>query len=213
MKNAHLRMAKLTFVRQTRDTVTNISIHLHRLVAERPPEPHAPAQLHLVSAFGGDQEIGATVAAALEGLRFQIAVGGEEFIGGLGEKPAIYRSSLQVPGRKRPVRHIVLLSRELMETTLGANGEARRTVLFDEQADFVLHRLSVRFGMPVLPEWGEWFRTELDRRRLIEPIFGWNCSPVVVKGTKLRMLRVLSQGLKRRSIQVPDEGSWDVPSS
>jgi hypothetical protein len=197
-------MGKLTFVRQTRDTVTNVSIHLHRLVAERAPEPHASAELHLVSAFGGDQEIGATVAAALEGLRFQITVGsGEEFIGGLGEKPAIYRSSLQIPGRKRPVRHVVLLSRELMETT----------VLFDEQADFVLHRLSVRFGMPVLPEWAVWFRRELDRRRLIEPIFGWNCSPVVVKGTKLRMLRVLSQGLKRRSIQVPDEGSWDVPSS
>lgn len=199
-------------MRQTRDTVTNVSIHLHRLVAERAPEPHASAQLHLVSAFGGDQEIGATVAAALEGLRFQIAVGGEEFIGGLGEKPAIYRSSLQIPGRKRPVRHVVLLSRELMETTLGANGDARRTVLFDEQADFVLHRLSVRFGMPVLPEWADWFRTELDRRRLIEPIFGWNCSPVVVKGTKLRLLRVLSQGLKRGSIHVPDEGSWDVPS-
>jgi hypothetical protein len=140
-------------------------------------------------------------------------VGGEEFIGSLGEKPAIYRSSLQIPGRKRPVRHAVLLSRELMETTLGANGDARRTVLFDEQAEFVLHRLSVRFGMPVLPEWAGWFRMELDRRRLIEPIFGWNCSPVVVKGTKLRMLRVLSQGLKRGSIQVPDERSWDVPSS
>ena len=213
MKNAHLRMGKLTFVRQTRDTVTNVSIHLHRLVAERAPEPHASAQLHLVSAFGGDQEIGATIAAGLEGLLFQIAVGSEEFIGGLGEKPAIYRSSLQIPGRKRPVRHAVLLSRELMETTLGANGDARRTVLFDEQADFVLHRLSVRFGMPVLPEWADWFRRELDRRRLIEPIFGWNCSPVVVKGTKLRMLRVLSQGLKRGSIHVPDEGSWDVPSS
>ncbi len=200
-------------MRQTRDTVTNVSIHLHRLVAERAPEPHASAQLHLVSVFGGDQEIGATIAAALEGLRFQIAVGGEEFIGSLGEKPAIYRSSLQIPGRKRPVRHAVLLSRELMETTLGANGDARRTVLFDEQAEFVLHRLSVRFGMPVLPEWAGWFRMELDRRRLIEPLFGWNCSPVVVNGTKLRMLRVLSQGLKRGSIQVPDERSWDVPSS
>ena len=189
-------------MRQTRDTVTNVSIHLHRLVAERAPEPHASAQLHLVSAFGGDQEIGATIAAALEGLRFKVAAGGDEFTGSLGEKPAMYRSSLQIPGRKRPVRHVVLLSRELMETTLGADGDARRTVLFDEQADFVLHRLSVRFGIPVLPEWAAWFRGELERRRMIEPILGWNCSPVVVKGTKLRLLRVLSHGLKRGSIQV-----------
>lgn len=213
MKNAHLRMGKLTFVRQTRDTVTNVSIHLHRLVAEQAAEPHGSARLHLVSGFGGDQEIGATVAAALEGLRFQVSVGEDEFIGSLGEKPAICRSSIQVPGRKRPVRHVVLLSRDLMETALGADGDARRTVLFDEEAGFVLHRLSMRFGIPVLPEWAEWFRKELDLRRLIEPIFGWNCSPVVVKGTKLRLLRIFSQGLKRGLIHVPDEGSWDVSPS
>lgn len=195
-------MGKLVFVRQTRDTVTNVSIHLHRLIAERPPGPHTSARLHLVSGFGGDQEIGAAVAAALEGLRFQVSVGGDEFSGSLGEKPTIYRSSLQIPGRKRPVRHVVLLSRELMETTLGAGGDARSTVLFDSSADFVLHRLSVRFGIPVLPEWADWFLGELRRRRMIEPITGWNCKPVAVNGTKLRILRVLSQGLRRRQISV-----------
>ena len=204
MKNAHLRLGKLTFVRQTRDTITNVSVHLHRLIAEQPGDPRSSTQIHLISAFGGDQDIGATIAAALEGLRFQLAFGETEFIGSLGEKPVVYRASFQIPGKKRPVRHVVLLSKDFFETTLGANGEARRTVLFDDDADFVLHRLSVRFGLPVLPAWAIWFREELSRRNLIESLLGFNCSPNAVKGTKLRLLRVLAQGLRRKHIQVPE---------
>ena len=90
------------------------------LVAEPPPDSKSATELHLVSVFGGDQEIGATLAAAHEGLRFQVRIGGSEFIGTLGEKPVVYRSSLQIPGRKRPVRHAVILSKALFETTFGA---------------------------------------------------------------------------------------------
>ena len=203
MKNAHLRMGKLTFVRQTRDTITDVSVHLDRLVAEPPPDSRTSTDLHLVSIFGGDQEIGATIAAVHEGLRFQIGIGGQEFIGSLGEKPVVYRASLQIPGRKRPVRHAIVLSKTFFETTFGARNEARRTVLFDNTADFILHRLAVRFGLPVLPEWAEWFRSELERRRLIEGLLGLNCNPIAVKATKLRLLRILGQGVRRKAIQIP----------
>jgi hypothetical protein len=200
-------MGKLTFVRQTRDTITNVSVRLDRLVAEPPLDSRTATDLHLVSAFGGDQEIGATLTAAHEGLRFQVGIGGQEFIGTLGEKPVVYRASLQIPARKRPVRHAVILSKALFETTFGAKSEARRTVLFDSSAEFVLHRLAVRFGLPVLPEWAEWFHAQLLRRGIVEELTGLNCSPIAVKGTKLRMLRILSQGLRRRAIEIPPEGS------
>ena len=36
MENAHLRMGKLTFVRQTKDSITRVTLHLERLVAEAP---------------------------------------------------------------------------------------------------------------------------------------------------------------------------------
>src|SRR5207247_4348488 len=149
--NAHLRMSKLTFVRQTRDTITNITVGLNCLVAE-PSDSQTATTLHLVSVFGGDQDIGAVLAAAQETLRFRVATGAREFVGTLGEKPVLYRASLQIPERKRPVRHAVLLSKVLFETTLGANSEARRTVLYDDTSEFVLHRLAVRFGLPVSPE-------------------------------------------------------------
>ena len=203
MQNAHLRMGKLTFVRQTRDTITNVSVHLDRLVAERAPDSSTATELHFVSVFGGDQDIGAMIAAAHEGLRFQIGIGPQGFIGTLGEKPVVYRVSLQVPGRKRPVRHAVILSTAFFETTFGAKNEARRTVLFDSSAQFVLHRLAVRFGLPILPAWADWFRNELQRRGLVQDLIGLNCDPIAVKGTKLRMLRILSQGLRRRSISIP----------
>jgi hypothetical protein len=196
-------MGKLTFVRQTRDTITNVSVRLDRLVAEPLPDSRTATDLHLVSVFGGDQEIGATLSAAHEGLRFQAGIAGQEFIGTLGEKPVVYRASLQIPGRKRPVRHVVILSKDFFETTFGAKSEARRTVLFDRSAEFVLHRLAVRFGLPVLPEWSEWFSHELDHRRLVEELVGLNCNPIAVKGTKLRMLRILSQGLRRKAIEIP----------
>jgi hypothetical protein len=203
MQNAHLRMGRLTFVRQTRDTITTVSAHIDRLIAEPPEDPRRETSLHLVSVFGGDQEIGAMLGAVHEGLRFQIESGDTAFIGSFGEKAAIYRASLQVPGRKRPVRHAVVLSKTLFETTLGANGEARRTVLFGHSPDFVLHRLAVRFGLPVLPDWAPWFDGELGRRGLVEELVGLNCTPVAVKATKLRLLRILSQGLRRNAIEIP----------
>lgn len=200
MENAHQRMGRLTFVRQTRDSVTDVSVHLEKLVAEA--QDDRSATFHLVSVFGGDQEIGAVIAAAQEGLRFQTECGERRLLGTLGEKPAVYRASLQIPGRKRPVRHAILLSRTFYETTLGANSEARRTVLFDSAPAFVLHRLSVRFGLPILPEWAEWFHSEVIRRGAVEPLVGWNCTPIVIKGTKLRMLRLLGQGLRHKRLAI-----------
>ncbi len=202
MHNAHLRMGKLTFVRQTRDTITNITLTLNCLVAE-PPELQAGASIHLISIVGGDQDVGAVVAAAQEGLRFRVSIAEREFTGSLGEKPIIYRASIQLPQRKRPVRHVVILSKPFFETTLGANSEARRTVLYDDGAGFVLHRLAARFGLPVLPDWAEWFCAELRRREMIDELIGLNCNPIAVKGTKLRLLRILGQGLRRKAIEIP----------
>ena len=168
---------KLKFVRQTRDTITEVSLHLDRLVAEKPAEPRSAVQIHLVSVFGGDQEVGAIAAAIADEQRFQISLPGwAELFGFLGEKPVLYRASLQIPGRKRPVRHLAAVSQTLFGTTLGADGQARRTILYDGSPEFVLHRLAVRFGLPALPEWAEWFGSDLERRGLVEELLGFNCS-------------------------------------
>ena len=75
-----------------------------------------------------------------------------------------------------------------------------------------MHRLAVRFGLPVQPDWAQWFRAELDRRGLVEELAGVNCSPITVKGTKLRMLRILSQGLRRKAITIPPKEAVPKPA-
>ena len=80
MQNAHLRMGKLTFVRQSRDSISNITVGLNCLVAE-PPDSSNATTLHLVSVFGGDQDVGAVVAAAHEALRFRVSIATHEFLG------------------------------------------------------------------------------------------------------------------------------------
>ena len=203
MQNAHLRMGKLTFVRQTRDTITNITVGLNCLVAE-PRDSQTATTLHLVSIFGGDQDIGAVLAAAHEALRFRVATDDRDFVGTLGENLVLWDVGAELQAQAS-VRHAVLLSKVFFETTLGANSEARRTVLYDDTSEFILHRLAVRFGLPVLPEWAEWFGAELRRRGMVEELIGLNCNPVAVKGTKLRLLRILSQGLRRKAIAIPAE--------
>jgi hypothetical protein len=90
---------------------------------------------------------------------------------------------------------------------LGADGEARRTILYDNSPSFLLHRLAGRFGLPVLPEWAQWFHSEVRRRGLVEDLIGFNCAPVAVNGNKIRLLRILSQGLRRHQIQLPLENA------
>lgn len=182
-----------------------MSLHLDRLVAEPPKDEYGSAILHFVSVFGGDQEVGAIAAAVADGQRFHVHVNGNEFVGDLGSKAILYRASLQIPECKRPVRHLVAMSQAHFETTLGANGDAKRTILFDSTPEFVLHRLAVRFGLPVLPEWAQWFHAEIRRRGMMVQLVGLNCSPVVVKGNKIRMLGVLRQGLRRGQIAFPPE--------
>lgn len=212
MENAHLRLGNLTFVRQTRDSVTHVSLHLDRLVAEPAKEAHGAAQFHFVSIFGGDQEVAAFAAAIADGQRLQASAFGTEVIGSLGEKPTLYRASLQIPGRKRPVRHLIAVSKELLATTFGANGDAKSTILFDRSPDFVLRRLAMRFGVPFLPEWAGWFQAELVRRGLVTDLIGMNCTPITIRGTKVRMLRILGQGLRKGGIAIASQTMGTVSS-
>ena len=77
--------------------------------------------------------------------------------------------------RKHAVRHLVAVSEELSLTQAGASPDAQRTILCDDDTRFILYRLGVRFGLPVLPEWSEWVVTELRRLRALTPLIGLGC--------------------------------------
>jgi hypothetical protein len=63
--------------------------------------------------IGGDSEIGALWAAVTEGALFQIQLPDQpSIVASLGLEAQCFRGSVIVPGRKRPVRHLVAVSAE-----------------------------------------------------------------------------------------------------
>ena len=206
-------MGTLQFTKIARDTTIDVRVHLDRAIAEHDSEKKS-ARCHLFSVFGNDQEIAAIAAALSEEARFYLTAPGiARLMIAVGPEPVVYRGSLSVPGRRRPIRHLVALSDELAKTCAGGNPGARRTILCRDEAEFVLFRLGVRFGLPVLPDWSDWFTDELMRRRAIEPLIGIGCSPVLVKGTKKRFLGWIGHGLRHRLICVPESREvrpWQV---
>ena len=216
MKNAHLRMGTLQFIKVLRDTTIDVSVRMDRLIAEHEADGRS-TRCHLLSVVGNDQEIAAIAAAISDEARFY-ATGPDfsRFMTSLGKEAEVFRATINIPGRRRPLRHLVAVSEELSQTRSGGNPSARRTVLCEDDPAFLLYRIGARFGLPVLPEWSEWFASELKRHRAIEPLMGLGCRPVLVKGTKKRFLGWIGHALKRDRIMIPHDGlvsPWRVQSS
>src|SRR5229473_1403127 len=168
MQNAHERFGTLEFTKRTKDTATRVRVYIDRVVLETAKDERGQAVAHLVSMIGGDAEIGALWAAVTEGELFQIQLpGGTPIAASLGLEAQCFRGSVAVPGRKRPVRHLVAVSAELTKTKPGADREGTRTVLCDDDPAFVLYRIASRYGVPVVPEWAPWFIRELNERKAI----------------------------------------------
>ena len=215
MKNAHLRMGSLQFTKMLRDTTIDITLRMDRMIAEHDADNRS-ARCHLLSVIGNDQEVAAIAAAIADEARFY-ASGSDvnRLMVTLGKEAEVFRSSMSIPGRRRPLRHLVAISEELSKTRAGGNPTARRTILCDDDRAFLLYRIGVRFGLPVLPEWSEWFGQMLEHKNTIEPLMGIGCTPVVVKGTKKRFLGWIGHALKRGAIRIPEScqsALWQVPT-
>jgi len=215
MQNAHARFGMLEFTKHTKDTATRVRVHVDRVVLEPAKNEPNQAGAHLISMIGGDSEIGALSAAVVEGALFQIHLPTlPPIAASLGSEAQCFRGSVMVPGRKRPVRHLVAVSAELAKTKPGADREGPRTILCDDDPMFVLYRIAYRYGLPALPEWAPWFMRELNQRKAIASLLGFGCSPVLVKGNKQTFLKWIGRALKERLIQIPKKNgsiSWQLP--
>jgi hypothetical protein len=203
VRNAHLRFGVLRYTRGAHDTTIDVRVHMDRLILEQRQD--GCAQVHLVSLVGNDADIGGAWAVILDSRSFWLSAPGlSEASATLGDKPQCWRGSISIPGRNRPLRHLVAVSRELALTAPGGDNASRRTILCADDPVFVLYRIAQRFGLPVVPEWAEWFVGELQLRKAIEPLLGLGCSPVVVKGTGKAFLHWIGKAVKRSVIRVPE---------
>jgi len=214
MKNAHERFGVLEYTKRMKDTTTRIRLRVDRFIGE--VDDGGTCKGHLISVLGGDSDVGAIWAAVVEQNHFTVeAPGAEPLVITLGEGALCFRGTINVGGR-RPIRHLVAISAELAKTRPGMDPEGRRTILCDKNPTFVFYRISQRFGLPVVPDWAEWFAEELERRGAIKPLLGLGCSPVLVSGTKKMFLKWIGRALRQKRIQFPEGNGpvrWSLPYS
>ncbi len=212
MKNAHLRFGWLTYVKSTEKTTTSIKLRLDRFIGEVLPEPPRQAKAHLISVIGGDTQIAAVSAAISLGDRFMVEAPGVQPIRVCLDRNAqCFKGSVQLAGRKKPLRHLIGLSEEFASSNVSAS--SGRTLLAGSGSRFIWSSVAHIHGIPGIPEWADWFAGELDSHNAIVRALGIGCDPVLVKGEKEQFLDWLSWGVESEAIKFPAEtGSIRWPS-
>lgn len=198
MKNAHERFGQAEFERRLKDTTTRIRLTADCFIGEQ-PDRNSASMGHLLSVFGTDVEVAAVWAAVL--AEEEIQVTGPNLVPrrvSFGERPSVYRGTLTVPGRRRPVRHLVVASRRLR-----AEGDPARIIVKGNSPEAVLRAAVNCHGLPLLPSWDEWFVARLRKAGRLRPLSGLNCSPVAIRGTKAEFLDWIGAALKHGEIRIP----------
>jgi hypothetical protein len=204
MRNAHLRFGWLTYVKSTEKTTTSIRLRLDRFIGEVLPDPPRQAKANLVSVIGGDTQIAAISAAISLGDRFMVEGPGVQAIRVCLERNAqCFKGSIQLAGRKKPLRHLIALSEEFASTNVSAG--SGRTLLASSEKEFIWASIAHIHGIPGIPDWADWFASELETHRAIIPALGIGCAPVLVKGGKEQFLSWLRWGVESGAVGLPPE--------
>lgn len=212
MKNAHLRFGWLTYVKSTEKTITSIKLRLDRFIGELSPDPPRQAKAHLISVIGGDTQIAAISAAVSMADRFMVEGSSVPPVRICLERNAqCFKGSIQMPGRKKPWRHLVAISEEFASGNVPAN--SGKTLLAGSDNLFVWASIADTYGIPGIPAWADWFADELRTHRAITPTLGIGCDPAIVSGDKEQFLDWLGWGVESETLKFPSmPGSIRWPS-
>jgi hypothetical protein len=152
--------------------------------------------------IGGDTQVAAVSAAISLGDRFMVEGPGVQPIRiCLERNPQCFKGSVQLAGRKKPLRHLVALSEEFSSSNV--SGSSGRTLLASSENRFIWASIAHIHGIPGIPEWADWFADELESHKAIIRALGIGCAPVLVKGEKEQFLSWLSWGVESEAIRFP----------
>ena len=200
MKNAHRRFGWLSYYKRTEKTTTTFKVRLDRFIGEVEPDSARRAKAHLISVVGGDTQIAAINAAISTDDSFEVEGPDVDHISvSLGRNAQTYRAALQLTDRKKPLRHLIGVSEELLNNV----GSTGRTILARSDPAFLWMSLAQIHGLPGTPEWADWFYQRLEKHKSIIPMLGIGCKPVIVKGDKKSFLRWLGMGVQRGFLGFP----------
>ena len=143
--------------------------------------------------IGGDTQVAAVSAAITLGDRFMVEGPGVQPIRVCLERNAqCFKGSIQLAGRKKPLRHLIAVSEEFASSNTSAS--SGRTLLAGSENGFVWASLAHIHGIPGIPDWADWFGSELNTHKAIIPALGIGCAPVLVKGEKEQFLSLAQLG-------------------
>lgn len=209
MINAHLRLGRLSYELVGEKRRTLISVVLDRLVAEFDGPQTGQGKAHLLSVVGSDAEIGAISAALSKDSTFSIQAPGMEPVRvHLEGKPDCYKGTVMVPGRNRPLRHLIAISQQWLISTMSA--APGQIFLLDSSPEFVWTNLAYIYGLPGRPEWAEWFYLQLTSQRCVVPLLGVGCDPVLIRGDRNLFLDWLGRGVASGALKFPVENGGVV---
>jgi hypothetical protein len=197
MQNAHLRLGRLQYTRNTEKTNTQISVHVDHYIGNG-------EQAHLLSLFGGDAEVGAIRAAIFEKHTFTLTFpdGSTKHVG-LGPDAACYNGSLLLQGGKRTLRHLLAVS-----ASLSANGTAGQTFIMNlnkETKELTWSTVVTLLGLPADPRWGNVVLGEMRNDKLIRRLDGIGCNPAVVIGTREDFMKRMGQARSMNLLPFPEK--------
>jgi hypothetical protein len=197
MQNAHLRLGRLQYTRNTEKINTQISVHVDHYIGNG-------EQAHLLSLFGGDAEVGAIRAAIYEKhtLTLTFPNGATKHVG-LGPDAACYNGSLSLQGAKRTLRHLVAVS-----ASLAANGTAGQTFIMNlnqETKELTWSTVVSLLGLPADPRWGNVVLGEMRKDKLLRRLDGIGCDPAIILGTGQDVMDRIGEALQAGLLALPEK--------
>ena len=197
MQNAHLRLGRLEYRRNSGKTDTRISVQVDRYVGEG-------EDAHLASLFGGDAEMGAITGAIHEKHTFTVMFpDGREKVVGFGPDAACYRGSVNLHGRKQPLRHLVAVS-----SSLHGNGSAGRTFILHlgpDTRELSWATLVSFLGLPADPRWSGPILESMWAEKKIQLLDGIGCTPATIHGSRDELLARLGQARSLGLLLFPEK--------
>jgi hypothetical protein len=158
-------------------------------------------QAHLLSIFGNDSDVGAITAAVHEKAAFSLTFpDGTTKDVTLGEHASCYKGTVNLPGRKHPVRHLLAVSQELH-----TNGCTGRAFLLRYRRAEAWATLVSFLGLPADSEWADHILGVVEGKKRIEAIDGIGCEPILISATTEEMLEWIGEGLRSGALSFPRE--------
>ena len=155
----------------------------------------------MLSIFGNDAEI-AAISAAIStnaSLTAKLPDGTYKTLS-LGDHVTNYRGTIQLPGRQRPLRHLLSLSQELMQ-----NGLDGKVFLLNNDHSLLWATVISLMGLPATPDWTGPGVDFLYCSGMVEELQGFNCSPIAIKLNREDLLHWIGDQVRCGALAFPSQ--------